>query len=226
MDNLMSTNIESLAGALSKAQLAIENVSKDKQGYGYKYADLASCLQAIKKPLSDNGLSVSQLVTSDADKQVLVTLLLHESGQWLKSMFCIENVVMKQCTSPQQIGAGLTYARRYALSAIVGLTQEDDDAASVPKSKKDEKTKEKEENIGALLTLCSAHKLNVKEFANFHGIDSSNIETVKNGIANFESLRKQFFEWHKDNDTADNKLLYSDTAKEFRKEVRDVTDTN
>jgi len=195
MDNLMSTNIECLALALSKAQATIENVNKDKQGYGYKYADLASCLQAIKKPLSDNGLSVSQLVTPDKDnKQVLVTLLLHESGQWLKSMFCIENVVMKQCTSPQQIGAGLTYARRYALSAIVGLTQEDDDAASVPKFKKDEKTKEKEENISELLALCNTHKLNIKEFAKFHGIDSSNIDTVKNAIVNFESLKEKFIE--------------------------------
>jgi len=191
MDTLMSENIESLASALSKAQLAIENVSKDKQAYGYKYADLASCLQAVKKPLSDNGLSVSQLVTSDADKQVLVTLLMHESGQWLKSKFCIENVVMKQCNSLQQIGAGLTYARRYALSAIVGLTQEDDDATSVPKFKKEDEGKEK---INELIVLCNNHQLNTKEFTRFHNIDSGNIDTVKNGIINFESLKKQFTE--------------------------------
>jgi hypothetical protein len=180
MDTLMSANIESLASALSKAQLAIENVSKDKQAYGYKYADLASCLQAVKKPLSDNGLSVSQLVTNDADKQVLVTLLLHESGQWLKSKFCIENVVMKQCNSLQQIGAGLTYARHYTLSAIVGLTQEDDDAASVPKLKKDEKNKEKEEKIREFLALCKRHELNINEFTRFHHINSGDIDTVKN----------------------------------------------
>ena len=78
-DALMSNKIEALAAALSKAQAAIENVSKDKQAYGYKYADLASCLAAVKKPLADNGLSVSQLVSQDKDgKQVLVTLLIHE----------------------------------------------------------------------------------------------------------------------------------------------------
>lgn len=191
MDTLMSEHIESLASALSKAQLAIENVSKDKQAYGYKYADLASCLQAVKKPLSENGLSVSQLVTNDADKQVLVTLLLHESGQWLKSKFCIENVMMKQCNSLQQIGAGLTYARRYALSAIVGLTQEDDDAQSVPKFKKEDESKEK---INELIVLCNNHQLNTKEFTKFHNIDSGNIDTVKNGITNFELLKKQFIE--------------------------------
>lgn len=190
-DALMSNNIEALATALSKAQAAIENVSKDKQAYGYKYADLASCLAAVKKPLADNGLSVSQLVTQDKDgKQILVTLLIHESGQWLKSIFAIENVVMKQCNSLQQLGAGLTYARRYALSAIVGLTQEDDDAQSV----------RKEPGLPGLIispveefmSLCAEHDLNAREFAKFHAIDSQHSKTVENGIANFNSLKEQF----------------------------------
>jgi len=192
IESLMSEKIDALAVALSKAQSLIENVSKDKQAYGYKYADLASCLQAIKKPLADNGLSISQLVTQDRDnKQVLVTLLIHESGQWLKSVFGIENVVMKQCNSLQQIGAGITYARRYALSAIIGLTQEDDDGNSVPKFKKEEESKEL---INELITLCNSNHLNTKEFTKFHNIDSSNIETVKNGIANFQVLKEEFLQ--------------------------------
>lgn len=191
-EHLMSEKIDALAIALSKAQSLIENVSKDKQAYGYKYADLASCLQAVKKPLADNGLSISQLVTQDRDnKQVLVTLLIHESGQWLKSVFGIENVVMKQCNSLQQIGAGITYARRYALSAIIGLTQEDDDGNSVPKFKKEEESKDL---ISELMNLCNNNRVNIKEFTKFHNIDSSNIETVKSGIANFELLKKQFLD--------------------------------
>ena len=192
IESLMSEKIDALAVALSKAQSLIENVSKDKQAYGYKYADLASCLQAVKKPLADNGLSISQLVTQDRDnKQVLVTLLIHESGQWLKSVFGIENVVMKQCNSLQQIGAGITYARRYALSAIIGLTQEDDDGNSVPKFKKEEESKEL---INELITLCNSNRLNTKEFTKFHNIDSSNVETVKNGIANFQALKEEFLQ--------------------------------
>jgi hypothetical protein len=62
-DIMMSEKIDCLAIALSKAQSVIENVGKDKQGYGYKYADLASCLEAIKKPLSDNGLSIVQPIS-------------------------------------------------------------------------------------------------------------------------------------------------------------------
>ncbi len=187
---LMSESIDCLAKALSKMQAAIENVSKDKQAYGYKYADLASCLAAVKKPLAENGFSISQLVGQDEEKKpLLITLLIHESGQWLKSTFPIENVVMKQCNSLQQLGAGLTYTRRYALSAIVGLTQEDDDAQSI--AKKTEKEQGVSE-IQKLMGLCTKYELNAKEFARFHKINSENPETIKNAIDNFELLKKGF----------------------------------
>lgn len=198
MNELMSEKIDLLATALSKTQLAIENVSKDKQAYGYKYADLASCLQAVKKPLSDNGLSISQLVTLEENKQVLVTLLMHESGQWLKSVFCIENVVMKQCNSLQQIGAGLTYARRYALSAIVGLTQEDDDGSSVPKFAKNENSNSsmgeeiKQGKVKELIDLCNKEGINIKEFTKTYGINSNDIAGLDKAISNFESLKEEF----------------------------------
>jgi uncharacterized protein YebE (UPF0316 family) len=189
-DAVMSNSIESLVDALSKAQSSIENVSKDKQAYGYKYADLASCLAAVKKPLADNGLSVSQIVSQDREgKQMLVTLLMHKSGQWLKSIFALENVVMKQCNSLQQLGAGITYARRYALSAIVGLTQEDDDAMSLGKAQ----VKEKELNpVKELINLCNESKLNLKEFTGYHAINSSNLESVKKGVDNFLLLKEEF----------------------------------
>ena len=193
-NELMSNKIENLAAALSKAQAVLENVSKDKVGFNYKYADLASCLMAVKKPFADNGLSVSQLVSQDNNgKQILITLLIHESGQWLKSIFAVENVVMKQCNSLQQLGAGLTYARRYAFSAIVGLSQEDDDAQSIRKGK--EEVQEKDKGLTVVkefMDLCVEHKINAKQFAKFHNIDSQNFNTIKNGIVNFLSLKKEY----------------------------------
>ena len=201
-NNLMSEKIDSLALALSKAQSAIENVSKDKQAYGYKYADLASCLAAIKKPLGDNGLSISQLVSQEGDKHTLITILLHESGQWLKSVFSIENVVMKQCNSLQQLGAGLTYARRYALSAIVGLTQEDDDAQSLAKERQKEELKEQITQAASFsrqfMALCHESGLEVKEFAKFAGVNSSDYASIKSAIENFESLKESFLEVSRD----------------------------
>ena len=190
---LMSNQIENLASALSKAQAVIENVSKDKKGFNYKYADLASCLTAAKKPLSDNGLSVSQLVSQDMNgKQILITLLIHESGQWLKSIFAVENVVMKQCNSLQQLGAGLTYARRYSFSAIVGLSQEDDDAQSIHKDSIVPKKDNGLTLVKEFMNLCAEHKLDAKQFAKFHNIDSHNIDTINNGVINFLSLKEDY----------------------------------
>jgi hypothetical protein len=190
--DIMSDNIDSLAEALSKVQAVIENVSKDKKGYSYKYADLASCLDAIRKPLADNGFSISQIISQDEDKRpVLITLLIHKSGQWLKSTFPIESVVMKQGNPLQHLGAGITYTRRYALSAMVGLTQEDDDAQSL--TKKPESSPE----ITAsqeLKSLCVQNGLSTEEFAKFHKIESAKPETVKYGVDNFIVLKERFLE--------------------------------
>lgn len=198
MSILMSEQVGSLAAALAKAQLAMDNVPKDKQAYGYKHADLAGCIDAAKKQLGDNGLSVAQLIVYDGDKNQhnLISLLLHESGQWLKSTFQIESVIMKQCNSLQQLGAGISYARRYAFCALVGLAQEDDDAASIPKSApKNEPIPAPNElavKANELVSLCNKHKIDVKDFAKFHSIDSKNIESVKLAIVNFAVLRDQF----------------------------------
>lgn len=192
MQQLMSEQINELALALSKAQATIENVSKDKQAYGYKYADLASCLEAVKKPLSDNGLAVSQLVSTDGEKQMLITMLVHSSGQWLKSVLSIESVVMKQCNSLQQIGAGITYARRYALSAIVGLTQDDDDAQSITKKPRVEDKEKDLSVVRSFMALCREHNIEAREFAKFSNIDSNDLDSVAHGVANFLTLKERF----------------------------------
>lgn len=196
-DQFMSNEIDKIAVALSKAQAAIENVGKDKQGYGYKYADLASCLEAIKIPLSKNGLSITQPISQLKDGgHILITLLIHESGQWLKSMLSIEKVVMKNKQGTitgntlQHLGSGITYARRYALSSIIGLAQEDNDAQSIRREGKEKAVEASV--IKEFIELCAEHKVDAKEFAHFHNIDSQKPETVNKAIANFVSLKEEF----------------------------------
>lgn len=204
MNIIMSEQIGSMAEALCKAQLAMKPVLRNKQGYGYKYAELSSCLEELRV-LAENGIAVSQPINSEGDKHFLDTLLLHGSGQWIRSKFCIESVVMKQCNSLQQLGAGITYARKYALCATAGLTQEDDDAASITKAvPKNEPTPAPNEltiKANELVSLCNKYKIDVKEFAKFHSIDSKNIESVKGAIVNFPVLRDQFI--NKDKEVTD-----------------------
>lgn len=196
MNELMSNTIDELAQALNKAQAIIENVSRDKKGvHSTKYADLANCLDAVKKPLSDNGLSISQIVTVDNDKQVLVTLLMHSSGQWLKSTLNIENKLIANSTW-HQMGSAITYARRYALSAIIGLAQEDDDGQSLIKKQEQaqvqEKIKDNAEVINELIAICEKNNIDPKEFAAFHNINRKNLDGAKNGIDNFTKLKEEF----------------------------------
>lgn len=146
-----SENINELAKALSHAQAEMSFAMKDStnQHFKQKYADLTSVWDAIRDPLTKHGLSVSQLVDIQDGKAVLVSILMHTSGQWLRSIIPILNA---NNTSQGQ-GAGITYVRRYSLAALVGCTQDDDDGeASMNRNSKEEKPKketkpEKEEKI-------------------------------------------------------------------------------
>jgi len=124
---MQSDNIAELAAALSKAQGEITGALKDSSNpfFKSKYADLASCWDACRKQLAANGLSVIQTTEAFSDDRLmLVTTLAHNSGQWVRGFL----PVLTKDSSPQAQGSGLTYARRYALAAIVGLAQIDDDA--------------------------------------------------------------------------------------------------
>jgi hypothetical protein len=143
-----SDNINELATALAKAQGEITGALKDSANpfYKSKYADLASCWDACREPLSKNGLSVVQTVMRgepvniqwdvvdqesgevrnfhvDTVETVIVTMLMHSSGQWIRSSL----PMVPRDVSPQGVGTAITYGRRYGLAAMIGIAQIDDD---------------------------------------------------------------------------------------------------
>jgi hypothetical protein len=126
MEN-MSQDISKLAEALSKMQGMTPPVAKGKTAGGgkftYSYADLSAIWEAIRAPLDKNGLSVTQVYSQEQDALKLITILMHNSGQWIRSVL---NVNTKDIDI-QKIGSAMTYNRRYALSAILGISTEDDD---------------------------------------------------------------------------------------------------
>jgi hypothetical protein len=124
-----SAKLDKLASALSKAQTRIIGAVKDSSNpfYKSKYADLATVWDAVRGPLTDNGLALSQFPTAMPDGSPgLTTVLLHSSGQWMRSAYPVN----AKENSPQAIGSALTYARRYAMAAVTGCPQIDDDAES------------------------------------------------------------------------------------------------
>jgi len=133
-----SESVAGLAAALAKAQGAMKGAIKDSANpfFKSKYADLASVVEAIRAAFSANGLSYIQTVEpSEKDEVRVETTLLHSSGEWI-SCGVLSLPVSK--VDAQGYGSALTYARRYSLSAAVGVAPEDDDgnAASAAKPKK------------------------------------------------------------------------------------------
>lgn len=146
-----SPQIEELAAALAKAQGAVAGVikahtarvvSKRTQArYTYTYADLASVLDACRRPLADNGLA---LIHRPQGRQI-ETLLLHSSGQWLLSTMPL---LVGERPGPQDFGSALTYARRYATMALLGIAAEDDDGEAAQRSTGSERKSERKSERG------------------------------------------------------------------------------
>lgn len=123
---MQSEQINELIGALSKANAVIENASLNKINphFKSKYADLAAILDAVRKPLAQQGVVVSQITEIRDGGLVLVTTLAHTSGQWIRSEY-----PLPAAGRPQEMGSAMTYAKRYSLSAIVGIAADEDDDA-------------------------------------------------------------------------------------------------
>lgn len=136
-----SENINELAAALSKAQAEIEGAREECKNdfFKSKYADLASVWEACRKVLPKNQLSVTQFGESENGQDYLVTMLMHASGQWISGRIALmlekddredkdeKSSRKKAGPNMQKLGSAITYARRYGLAAIVGVSPEDDD---------------------------------------------------------------------------------------------------
>ena len=121
-----SPELDQLATALAIAQGSIQGAVKDRTNPAFKssYADLASVWDACRAALSSNGLSVSQHPGRLEDGSATVTtILLHKSGQHIASVCA----ALPRDQSPAAVGSVVTYLRRYALAAAVGVAPEDDD---------------------------------------------------------------------------------------------------
>ncbi len=142
-----SATIGALSGALARAQgefgPALKskkvNIPTAKGAIEFSYADLSSVYDAIRKPLAAQEVCVMQFLglvrkawtdgegrKSEASFVVVTTLLSHSSGEWAQS-----ELEMLTSTDPKQVGGNATYARRYALCAMVGVASEDEDDEAI-----------------------------------------------------------------------------------------------
>lgn len=161
-----SENIAEIAKALATAQGNFKNAEKDSMNphLKNKYADFTSVWDAIRKPLSTQGIAVLQDVLSSDQGVEIITKLIHSSGQWIEfGPFCVP-LTKKDA---QGIGSATSYGKRYALCAALGITSgENDDDGEAAVSKTGVSTPHKEvpskflskeqiEELSGLLAQCT-----------------------------------------------------------------------
>lgn len=145
---MQSEQIDKLAEALAKAQGTMSQPKRNKEvkvktsggdGYSFKYATLDAIIEAVKEPLATNGLAFLQILANGDGKYRLVTKLVHSSGQWIAS----ETPILATTGKNQEFGSALTFMKRYALAAMLGVAADEDDDANAADGNTVESSKER-----------------------------------------------------------------------------------
>ena len=164
-----SETIGELSTALGKAESEFPQIKRSQKvnfataggtRIKYSYAPLSEIFDAIRKPLAENGLAISQPMTIIDGKLIVETVLSHSSGEWISGQILIES----QKLDPQSIGSALTYARRYSLSALLGIASEEDDDAegAMNREQSESKGESKPESKGE--NICPIHGVPFRKF--------------------------------------------------------------
>lgn len=137
---LHSETMAQVAAALAAAQGKFPSIPRDKTvtvktrtggSYTFSYAPLDTILNCVRPALAENGLAITQAVVTDAhNTDNLRTVLLHSSGEYLANETPVYNGGGDNAS--QAYGQGLTYARRYGITALLCIAAEDDDDGNGP----------------------------------------------------------------------------------------------
>lgn len=122
-----SSEITEISKALSEFRKEVKQPLKDANNpfFKSKYVPLENVVEAIDEVAPNHGLSFTQWPVNDGNGNVGVsTMLLHSSGQYIE----YDPIYMKpDKQTPQAIGSAITYSKRYSLSAVFGITSDEDD---------------------------------------------------------------------------------------------------
>src|SRR5665647_998226 len=129
-----SESITNLAKALASFQNEVQNPKNtaDNPFFKSKYAPLNDVLNLVRPLLSKHGLSVLQSPSGNGSDIIISSILMHSSGEWIEP----DPLVLKaDKATAQGAGSAITYGRRYSISAMLGISSEDDDDGNHATSK-------------------------------------------------------------------------------------------
>jgi hypothetical protein len=229
-----SETIGAIASALAKAQGELSNPEKGltavirspfprEEDRTFRYASLASGLDIVRKSLGQHEIATIQTTTIDAATgQIhLTTLLAHASGEWISSDWPV--CAVSETAQPHRMGAALTYARRYALFALVGIAGEDDldapDTSRGPSALTQEKV--------TPITPKNSAKTIVHKAPQLSAVESQKLRDVLNDELSILASEDQLITWAERRLPAKNTLGASDARiieATYRKVLETVCD--
>lgn len=116
-----------LLQSLVEAQAEFETLPKDKAGYGYNYTDLDTVISYIRPILKKHGLGFIQMLsTLEGNAPAITTRLIHSSGEWIEDTTPLPPVQLAKGNAAQNLGAAITYMKRYTLCAMLGISSDED----------------------------------------------------------------------------------------------------
>ena len=184
-----SEKIGEIAASLAKAQGSFKNCIKNKQGQSgtktYGYSDIAAIWDSIRDALSENDLTILQDVTVSESTVFVETTIVHSSDQWITfgpismpvtpkpKKFDSDHVPAS--LTAQDFGSAISYAKRYAISACIGINSEDadDDGEAASTDKSQQKThftngKISESQLKYLTSLLAGQPMDTAEKMSIH----------------------------------------------------------
>lgn len=187
-----SEQIGQLAEALSLFQGEITDPIKNRVSHTSKYADLQSILELCRPLLSKNGLSIVQFPGGESsDKISIETVLMHKSGEWIGAAYEMSAISasdrLKSTNAAQADGIIITYARRYAITALLGIAAQDDTDANGANSSKQLTGVQVQE----ILKACNNNKEKVESIIKWAKVESINQLSYDQYKSAMEKLKQQ-----------------------------------
>lgn len=129
---LQSESIAELLAALAEVQSELPTMPKSSQAYGYKYTDLDTITQTIKPILGKHGIGYIQSVGGLAETALtLTTRIFSKKGEYIEDTAALPTITNTKNNAAQTLGMSITYMRRYALCAMLGITSDEDVDANI-----------------------------------------------------------------------------------------------
>lgn len=166
---LKSEKVDLLSEAFVRFQSTITDAIKDKQGYGYVYADLHQVLNIVRPKLSLYDLSLLQCVSGHDNMISVESILLHKSGQFISSKVDMPIEQQRGMSIVQSAGTLISYLRRYCMMSLLGLASHDNDGHI----EKDESPGMIDsDQVNTIQQLALSNDINIGQILKAYDIDS------------------------------------------------------